>query len=164
MPGKFFGGVHPAQNKSDSAKKEIRTPRSPEIVVIPMLPARRSAVPAVCRGDYVALGQIIGDSDAPVSAPIHASVSGTVVAVEARPHPSGSRVLSVVIANDFKDTPAGSDVRTDVSDLPRVDKRISSALPGSSAWRRGIPTHAKIRSGLGKVDTVIINGANVSPT
>lgn len=166
MPGKFFGGVHPAQNKSDSAKKEIRTPRSPEIVVIPMsMHVGAQCRPLVGKGDYVALGQIIDDSDAPVSAPIHASVSGTVVAVEARPHPSGSRVLSVVIANDFKDTPAGDpDVRTDVSDLSPesiADIIRSAGIVGLGG--AAFPTHAKIRSGLGKVDTVIINGAECEP-
>ena len=34
--------------------------------------------PLVAKGDSVKVGQIIGDTDAFVSAPIHSSVSGTV--------------------------------------------------------------------------------------
>ena len=49
---------------------------------------------------------MIGRNDAPVSAPIHATVSGTVVAVEPRRHMLGDMVMSVVIENDFQDTPS----------------------------------------------------------
>jgi phosphoglycolate phosphatase len=53
-------------------------------------------------GDKVLRGQKIGDGDG-LCVPVHASVSGTVIAVEPRPHTSGREVLSVVIENDFQD-------------------------------------------------------------
>ena len=59
--------------------------------------------PLVSVGDTVKVGQRIGESTAPVSAPVHASVSGTVIAVEPRPHTSGRMVMSVVIENDKND-------------------------------------------------------------
>ena len=49
------------------------------------------------------VGQLIGEMTAYVSAPIHASISGTVTAVEPRPHFNGMDVLSVVIKNDYED-------------------------------------------------------------
>ncbi len=166
MPGKFFGGVHPAQYKSDSSESEIRSPRSPELLVIPMsMHVGAQCRPLVKKGDSVELGQLIGDSDAAVSAPIHSSVSGTVIAVENRPHPGGSGVLSVVIANDFKDTPwRVTEPRADISDLSPED--IADIIRSAGIVGLGgaaFPTHIKVRSGLGKVDTVIINGAECEP-
>ena len=38
-----------------------------------------------------------------VSAPVHATVSGKVIAVEPRLHPNGSKVMSIVIENDGED-------------------------------------------------------------
>ena len=49
-------------------------------------------------------GQKIGDGEG-LCVPVHASVSGRVVAVEPRPHTSGRMVMAVVIENDFKDAP-----------------------------------------------------------
>lgn len=56
-------------------------------------------------GDYVKMGQKIGENPAPVSAPVHASVSGKVVAIEPRPHPLGDMIMAIVIENDYQDTP-----------------------------------------------------------
>ena len=82
----------------------VMTP--PPQVVIPMIQHIGAPnKPLVQKGDYVTMGQKIGESPAPVSAPVHASVSGKVVAVEPRPHPLGDMILSVVIENDYKDTP-----------------------------------------------------------
>lgn len=74
--------------------------------------------PVVKVGDTVKMGQLIGTSDAPVSAPVHASVSGKVIAVEPRRHMLGDMVMSVVIENDFQDTP----VRT-LKPRPRASSR-----------------------------------------
>ena len=48
------------------------------------------------------VGQKIGEFRG-LGAPIHASVSGTVKAVEPRPYSMGGNVMSVVIDNDGQD-------------------------------------------------------------
>ena len=58
--------------------------------------------PLVQKGDYVKVGQLIGDTDAFVSAPIHSSVSGTVKGLEPRLTATGSMVNSIIIENDQK--------------------------------------------------------------
>ena len=101
----FFGGVHPAGRKELSAGGAPIPAPIPAQVVIPMSQHIGAlCVPLVKPGDQVKMGQKIGDGEG-LCAPVHASVSGTVLAVEPRRHPNGSRVLSVVIENDFQDTP-----------------------------------------------------------
>ena len=99
----FFGGIHPKYNKEMSTGVTDFRTVTPETVVIPMVqhigaPCR----PLVAVGDRVLLGQKIGDGEG-LCVPVHASVSGTVTAIEEYPHPNGRKVLSVVIRNDFQD-------------------------------------------------------------
>ena len=99
----FFGGIHPKDNKKLSTG--ITEPRIVQAtqLVIPMLQhIGAPCLPLVSVGDRVVRGQKIGDGEG-LCVPVHASVSGTVVAIEPRPHVSGRQVLSVVIENDFKD-------------------------------------------------------------
>ena len=102
----FWGGVHPAGRKELSRGAAPTPAPLPSQVVIPMVQhIGKPCTPLVKAGEPVKLGQKIGDAEG-LSATIHASVSGTVAAVEPRPHPSGRAVLSVVIDNDYQDTPA----------------------------------------------------------
>ena len=60
--------------------------------------------PLVQKGDYVKVGQLIGDTDAFVSAPIHSSVSGTVTGIEEQRSAAGGMDTLVVIETDKKQT------------------------------------------------------------
>ena len=89
MSHTFKGGVHPNYMKAPEIPETVIAP--PPQVVIPMAQhIGAPCKPLVQKGDYVKMGQKIGENPAPVSAPVHASVSGTVVAVEPRPHPLGA--------------------------------------------------------------------------
>ena len=100
MTHTFKGGVHPNYMKAPQVPISVVTP--PPEVVIPMVQhIGAPCKPLVAKGDYVKMGQKIGENPAPVSAPVHASVSGKVVAVEPRPHPLGDMIMSVVIENDY---------------------------------------------------------------
>ena len=104
MVFKFKGGVHPDYRKHPEIPVTVIAP--PPQVVIPLVQhIGAPCTPLVKKGDHVNMYQKIGENPAPVSAPVHASVSGTVVAVEPRPHPLGDMIMSVVIENDFQDTP-----------------------------------------------------------
>ena len=101
MSHTFKGGVHPHYMKTP-----VTVIAPPAQVVIPMAQhIGAPCKPLVAVGDYVKMGQKVGENPAPVSAPVHASVSGKVVAVEPRPHPLGDMIMSVVIENDYQDTP-----------------------------------------------------------
>ena len=98
MSHSFKGGIHPLYKKAPWVPVTVITP--PSRVVIPMAQHIGAPnVPLVRVGDYVTMGQMIGYNEAPVSAPVHAPVSGTVITVEPRPHPLGDKVLSVVLWN-----------------------------------------------------------------
>lgn len=100
----FFGGVHPNDQKSLSCEQAYEPLPAPKQVVIPMsMHIGAPCKPLVKKGDTVTVGQKIGDNTG-LCVPVHASVSGTVTAVEPRPHPGGTKVMSVVIENDFQNT------------------------------------------------------------
>ena len=91
----FKGGVHLAKDKAIVEllpQGDLVYPLSQHIGA----PAK----PVVAKGDHVLKGQKIAEAGGFVSAPIYASVSGTVKAIEQRVNPTGSKVNSIIIAND----------------------------------------------------------------
>ena len=164
MAHSFFGGVHPKGYKELTREAAI-VPLNPKVVSIAMSQhIGAPCKPLVKIGDRVTLGQKIGDG-AGLCVPVHASVSGTVIALEPRPHPGGTPVMSVVIESDGRDTLC-----------PTIKPRVSAAaLSGeeliaiireagiTGMGGAGFPTSVKLSSGVGKVDTVIVNGAECEP-
>ena len=160
------GGVHPNDMKSPANEAAISSIPQPPQLVYPMSQhIGAPCTPVVKVGDEVKLGQLIGESPAPVSAPIHSSVSGKVIAVEPRMNSIGSIVPSVVIENDFKDTPADTLVAPPEEDLENPEKLAQIIRNAGIVGMGGatFPTAFKITSGWGNVDTVIINGAECEP-
>ena len=150
MSRSFFGGVHPKGCKELSREAPL-TVFSPKFVSIAM----SQHIGAPCKplvevGQHVTVGQKVGDGTG-LCAPVHASVSGTVVAVEEKPHPGGTNVLSVVIENDGRDDlcpdihPRDSVVELDAQAL--IDIIHSAGITGMGG--AGFPTHVKLSSGLG---------------
>ncbi len=111
------------------------------------------------------MGQKIGEAAGFVSAPVHATVSGTVVAVEPRPHFNGLDGMAVVIKNDHQDT-ISEDVKPVENPESITGEQLVEIVKNAGIVGCGgatFPTHVKISSGLGKVDTVIINAAECEP-
>ena len=76
----FKGGIHPHYMKSPEIPETVIP--APDQLVIPLVQhIGAPCEPVVAVGDYVKMGQKIGDSSAPVSAPVHSSVSGKVIAI-----------------------------------------------------------------------------------
>ena len=166
MNHKFYGGVPPAEHKEATERKPVvPLEEAPAQVVIPMsMHVGAPCKPIVAVGDEVTVGQKIGEI-AGLGAPIHASVSGKVVAVEPRPHPGGDVMMSVVIENDFKDTPHPSIVHRDNVDALTSQEIIDivkeAGITGMGG--AGFPTHVKLSGAVGKADTIILNGAECEP-
>ena len=165
MANSFFGGVHPDDMKRLSCEKAIVPFPAPALVTIPMSQhIGAPCKPLVKVGDLVTVGQKIGDNDG-LCCPVHASVSGKVKQVAAMPNTNGSLVMSVVIENDGEYTPC-----TNCQPRDSIDGLSPSALVGiiREAGVVGMggatfPTYFKISSGLGKVDTIIVNAAECEP-
>lgn len=164
MARAFFGGVHPKGEKElsrDAAPVPIR-PKTVTIFLSQHIGA--PCRPLVRVGDRVTLGQRLGDGEG-LCAPVHASVSGTVVAVEPRPHPGGTDMPAVVLENDGKDTLCPTIQKRERPLTLPPDELIAiireAGITGMGG--AGFPTGAKLASAVGKVDTVLVNGAECEP-
>ncbi len=164
MTHTFKGGVHPNYRKAPDVSISVVAP--PAQVIIPMAQHIGAPCnPVVKVGDYVKMGQVVGDNPAPVSAPVHSSVSGKVVAVEPRPHPLGDTIMAVVIENDFQDTPCEDLKPLTAEQLKDPDAILNRMREAGVVGMGGamFPTHFKVRGGIGKVDKLVINGAECEP-
>ncbi|NMB21073.1 MAG: electron transport complex subunit RsxC, partial [Firmicutes bacterium] len=158
------GGSQRVPDRKESTEhKSIQVLPAPSIVVIPMVQhIGASCGSIVSVGDKVKVGQPLGEAKAFVCAPVHASVSGEVIAVEERPLVTGARALSVVIRNDGKDEMAKfepGDLQKMSPDAIRQKVKAAGIVGMGGA---GFPTHIKLNPPK-PVDTVIINGAECEP-
>ena len=97
----FKGGIHPNDGKSLAKDKAIVTVMPKGDLIYPLSQhIGAPASPIVSVGDHVLKGQKIAEAGGFVSAPIHASVSGTVKAIEPHSNPTGSKVNCIVVEND----------------------------------------------------------------
>ena len=162
-PFRTHGGAA-VPHRKNTAQLQTAVLPCPDQVTIPM----QQHVGAPCKplvkvGDTVDVGQKIGDSDAYVSAPIHASISGKVAAITQVTLPGGQRTDAVVIQSDGE-----MRVSPDVKP-PKVDSAESlcralreSGLVGLGG--AGFPAHVKLNVPKGKrIDTLIINAAECEP-
>ena len=155
----FFGGIHPKYNKEMSkTTPEVKT-IDPEIVVIPMLQhIGAPCTPQVAVGDYVRKGQKIGDGQG-LCVPVHASVSGTVVAIEPRPHVRGTLVNAVVIQNDHKYESVTMPHASNDDEILHSIREAGIVGMGGAAF----PGNVKALGAMGNVDTLIANGCECEP-
>ena len=159
----FFGGIHPKYNKEMSTHiTDFRT-ICPDVVVIPMQQhIGAPCVPQVSVGDRVLVGQKIGDGEG-LCVPVHASVSGTVIAIEPRPHVSGRPVLAVVIENDGKneEVPFAAAKLENLSDDEILHRIREAGIVGMGG--AAFPGNVKALSAIGNVDTLIANACECEP-
>ena len=167
MAFSFFGGAHPKENKFYACDTPIQEFPEPDVLVVPMSQhIGASCTPLVKKGDLVKVGQKIGDHVG-LCAPVHAPVSGKVKSVEMKPHTCGTTMTSVVIENDHLGT-----LHEDVK--PRTREEVDALTPeqlveiiheGGIVGMGGatFPTHVKLSSAIGKVDTVIVNAGECEP-
>ena len=161
----FFGGIHPKYKKEMSTGSTSFLTVDPAQVVIPL----RQHIGAPCEplvkvGDKVLRYQKICDGEG-LCVPVHSSVSGTVVAIEPRPHVSGSDVMAVVIENDHRDTAAP--LTPNAAPLEELEGDIILAAireagivgMGGAAF----PGNVKALSAMGNIDTLIANACECEP-
>lgn len=162
----FYGGVHPLENKEATADKKIQSLPEPDRAIIFLCQhAGKRAKPLVAVGERVLVGQKIGEADGFVSACVHSSISGKVIAIEERPYPAAPRnELAVVIENDGK-SELDPEIRRrdDLQALPR--ERLLEIIKESGVVGLGgamFPTHVKL-SPPKPVDTLLVNGCECEP-
>lgn len=166
----FPGGVHPPENKNLTENKPIEDMPVPAKVVIPLQQHTGTICePIVQIGDEVKEGQKIGDSKSFVSAPVHASISGKVIAIEPYPHPAIAKdVMAIVIEQQVSEYQS---VR--VLEIKKINwneltaQQIKEKIKETGIVGLGgaaFPTHVKLSPPLEKkIDTVILNGCECEP-
>lgn len=157
------GGVSVSHNKNTAEMPVERMP-VPQRVVLPMQQhIGAPCSPIVKVGDIVGVGQKVGDTDKFVSAPIHASVSGKVVAVGDVKLANGMITKGVTIESDGEMRlyeGIRPPVVTNKAELCAAVRE--SGLVGLGG--AGFPTHVKLNIPEDKeIDTLIINAAECEP-
>ena len=162
----FYGGVHPTENKEFTEHLALQKFPEPDTVIIPLaMHIGAPANPVVQAGDTVKVGQLIGEQAGFISAPVHSSVSGTVIAVEPHTHPNkGPGVMSVVIKNDGKNTLHESVVPNKPLEELTPDEIVEIVKEKGIVGMGGatFPTYVKLKPGK-PIDAVLINGSECEP-
>ena len=174
--GTFSRGVHPPDQKHFAADAGIEVLPAPETIVLPL--SQHIGAPckaAVKAKDEVRVGDMVGEAGGFVSAPIHASINGTVLKATSVTLPTGRRVPAVPIKAAENGEQAGislfKELTSDDWDVTSADtqdpKTIVNAINGAGIVGLGgaaFPTHVKLTPNKEKpVDVLLINGCECEP-
>ena len=164
----FHGGLKLAGHRELTMSEPITPAGIPPLLVLPLLQHIGEPAEALVKpGDRVHTGELIARAVGTVSAPVHASSSGTVVAIEPRPvpHPSALPADCIVIETDGRDQwldpPAGQPDYRAEEPLALLERIRAAGIVGLGG--AGFPTRVKLTSGKRAIDTLIINGAECEP-
>ncbi|WP_261874275.1 electron transport complex subunit RsxC [Vibrio rarus] len=163
----FPGGVHPPENKSQSLSSKIERSSIADELIIPIKQhIGKNGDIIVHVGDRVLKGQPLTQYHSSFSLPVHASTSGEIIAIEPRPscHPSALPEMSIILKPDHQDTwmpHQGTPDYTQCNPEQLLDIIRQAGISGMGG--AGFPTARKLQSGLGRVDILIINGAECEP-
>lgn len=162
----FHGGIHPYDGKDLSKDKPMKAVLPKGDLVYPLSQhIGAPAVPIVAKGDHVLTGQKIAEAAGFVSAPIYATVSGTVKAIEPRRVVTGDNVNSIVIENDGNYDEIEYQMPKPLEELSKEEIialiREAGVVGMGGA---GFPTHVKLSpKEPEKIDYVIANCAECEP-
>lgn len=123
----------------------------------------RPCSPLVEKGDYVKVGQRIGDVDAFISAPIFSSVSGTVKAIEQVRGSMGGFETHIVIETDKKQE-ISEEVK--VPEVNSFEDFVKAARDSGMVGLGGasFPTHVKLNpKNLDECKYLVVNAAECEP-
>ena len=162
----FKGGIHPNDGKSLAKDQPIMELLPKGDLVYPLSQhIGAPAIAAVKKGDHVLKGQKIAEAGGFVSAPIYASVSGTVKAIEKRLNPTGSSVDCIVIENDGAYEEAEKLPVKTIGEMSRDEILNTIAEAGIVGMGgAGFPTRVKLSpKEPDKIDYIIANCAECEP-
>ena len=160
MKRHFFGGVHPVGYKELSQNSTIVDVAPREVAIALRQHIGVPCVPQVKVGERVLAGQLIGDADG-LCVPVHASLSGTVCAIEPRPYPGGGTVESIVIRSDGKgeSVPVAPLHEREQQALLACIRRAGIVGMGGAAF----PGSVKAMSAMEKTEVLVANGCECEP-
>lgn len=162
----FTGGIHPFDGKRLSKDKMIKAVDPVGDLVYPMSQhIGAPANPIVKKGDHVLVGQMIAEASGFVSAPIFATVSGTVKVVEERRIVTGDSVMCIVVENDGNYEEVEYPPRKPLEEQTKeeiIQEIREAGIVGMGG--AGFPTHVKLSpKEPEKIEYVIANCAECEP-
>ncbi len=162
----FKKGLHPEDYKYLSQDQAIETLPPPDDVYIPVQQhIGTPCEPLVKKGDRVKTGQIIADSSAYVSAPVHATISGTVKDISKYYHPLGMRETMIHIQRDGEEEWEYLEPIDDWKWTPK-EKLLKTIRDAGIVGLGGatFPTHVKLAPPDDRaIDSFILNGVECEP-
>ena len=161
----WYGGVHPVEGKEPTEHLSLVRFPEPETVIIPMsMHLGAPATPIVNVGDKVKLGQKIGEAAGFISAPVHSSVSGEVMAICDCPHATRGTCQAVVIKSDGLNTPdesiAPNKPLAELTPDEIIEIVKNAGIVGMGG--AGFPTYVKLKPGK-PIEAVLLNGCECEP-
>ena len=159
-------GIKISRGKNTETAKAVRLEPVGSVALLMRQHIGAACVPCVKPGERVLAGQVVGDTDAALAAPVHASVSGTVQKIDVVRLPGGEDTQAVVV----EPSPAGTggQMRMAAFAPPAFHNQEgffaavrASGLVGLGG--AGFPAHAKLRSAAGRADTLLVNAAECEP-
>ena len=167
--GTLHGGLRLTSRKSESTHLGIQDVPVPSQLVLPITQhVGDPAQPVVNIGEHVLKGQLIASPDGGLGAPIHASSSGTIVAIEPWPvsRRNGDNAPCIVIECDGDDRPmARSKVHRDFTEVA-PETLLKQILDGGIVGLGGavFPTAQKLmQARTCDTEFLILNGVECEP-
>lgn len=162
----FTGGIHPYDGKDLSKDKPIREVLPGKELVYPL--SQHIGAPAksiVEKGERVLRGQMIAEAGGFVSAPIYATVSGTVKSIEPKRVVTGDSVMSIIIENDdlYEEVEYPETKPLEEMTKEEIIECVKAAgIVGMGG--AGFPTHVKLSpKDPAAIEYCIVNGAECEP-
>lgn len=158
----YLPGIHTPHRKKTIKQPTVKMD-PPQVVTIPMaMHIGAPAIPTVKVGDLVKVGTKIGEADGKISSNIYSSISGKVIKMAEYLLTNGSVATAVVIESDGEmsvaETVSPPVVNTREELIEAVKESGIAGLGGA-----GFPTHVKLDVDPGKIEYLIINGAECEP-
>lgn len=154
------------EHKHLTESKSIERLPLPAKVYLPLIQhLGKACIPQVKAGDIVLAGQKIASVQAQVSAPIHASISGKVLAIQDYPHPLLGRCAAIVIESDAEDKLRAQTPRSQEEVEALNSQQVRGIVLEAGIVGMGgatFPTHIKLNPPK-PVDTLVINAAECEP-
>lgn len=172
----FGGGVHPPERKSLAESMPVEVLPTPRLISVPLLQHLGAPCDALVKNrEEVEIGQVIGRSEAPISAPVHASVEGTMAKPSVATLPNGRHVASLPIKVAAEQSLEGRDLFEDhfggswpTAGLgEHTPESITAAVREAGLVGMGgaaFPTWVKLTQNPERpVDTLLVNGCECEP-
>lgn len=162
---RFYGGIHPMEGKV-AQSVAIAEPPLLETYLVPLqqhIGAPAKAV--VAKGDQVKRGQVLGEAQGFVSAPVHAPTSGVIRDLTTCLGPSGAQIPALILASDGEDAAAEPMPAMDWRQATPADLKLRVAAAGIvGKGGAAFPTVVKLSPPLNKkIDVLILNGVECEP-